>query len=221
MNRYVYGIVPTLLLTLCFLSSAFADEHKTFGCDNPLCNCAVCECDVCDCGTGTATDYQSLKARVERLEAHVGILDFTSPAPGTVVATPCPTCPGGVNYVAFTSPPKKVVREVYVSAPAKTYTSYSSYYTGGGYWTYPGRTRTDLINHLMSGDHAGQFSREQLNSMSYDELMREHSGHHIALRGGTTRTMYVGSSYVAPPSLPVQRFNRVGARIRTACPNCP
>lgn len=46
-------------------------------------------------------------------------------------------------------------------------------------WTFPGKTRNDLIRHLQSGQHTGKFSASQLASMTWDELNQLHADDHM------------------------------------------
>ena len=46
-------------------------------------------------------------------------------------------------------------------------------------WTFPGSSRTELIEHLLNdGIHAGRFSRQYLMSQPYDQLHALHDDHH-------------------------------------------
>jgi len=46
-------------------------------------------------------------------------------------------------------------------------------------WSHPGTTRRDLINHLLThGNHAGNWTRETLEQLTYAELSALHSDHH-------------------------------------------
>jgi len=46
-------------------------------------------------------------------------------------------------------------------------------------WTFPGSTRSDLIEHLQEGQHAGKFALHQLNQMTFQQLQTLHSDDHI------------------------------------------
>lgn len=47
------------------------------------------------------------------------------------------------------------------------------------WWTHPGqRTKANIINHLLSGEHAGKFRREVLEKMTLAELESLHSDDH-------------------------------------------
>jgi len=45
-------------------------------------------------------------------------------------------------------------------------------------WTFPGTTRNSLIQHLQDGRHAGKFTNNQLNQMTFKELQQLHSDDH-------------------------------------------
>jgi hypothetical protein len=46
-------------------------------------------------------------------------------------------------------------------------------------WTFPGSTRSDLIEHLQSGEHRGKFTASQLDRMTFQQLQQLHSDDHV------------------------------------------
>jgi hypothetical protein len=60
----------------------------------------------------------------------------------------------------------------------------------GSLWTHPGNGKAGLINHLMTGQHAGKFSRSYLESLDLAELESLHSDDHEG-RVKTTTTSSV------------------------------
>jgi len=63
----------------------------------------------------------------------------------------------------------------YVSIPKRLTFGYP---VRGNHWTYPGNSRSALIYHLQTGEHAGKFSRAWLDSLSYQELLSLHDDDH-------------------------------------------
>jgi len=45
-------------------------------------------------------------------------------------------------------------------------------------WSHPGRGKAAVINHLMSGQHRGKFTRQRLAAMTLLELEKLHSNDH-------------------------------------------
>lgn len=83
------------------------------------------------------------------------------------------------SYDIPASPPvaKKVVKKypVKIERPRLVYNTQRQ----GGNWTYPGmHSRAAIINHLLSGEHAGKFSRAKLETLSLGALERLHSNDH-------------------------------------------
>lgn len=46
------------------------------------------------------------------------------------------------------------------------------------HWTFPGNSRSDLIEHLQAGEHRGHFSASYLAGLSFSELKQLHSADH-------------------------------------------
>ena len=56
---------------------------------------------------------------------------------------------------------------------------YYNIYRTKSNWTYPGKRKGDLINHLMHGFlHRSKFDRDKLQQLSYSELLKLHSNDH-------------------------------------------
>lgn len=81
-----------------------------------------------------------------------------------------------------------------------------SYPTRGGHWTVDGYSRPNrqfLISHLLSGQHAGKFSRPWLDSLSYEELLSLHDDDHEGrYRGQIVRAASTQRVYRTLPSCP-------------------
>lgn len=91
-------------------------------------------------------------------------IDFTAL---TVAAIPVEVVP---------PPPMLVVPDVPASAAASPPPKYP---TRGALWSHPGvHTREQLITHLMSGQHAGKFTRKFLETQSMASLEALHSDDH-------------------------------------------
>lgn len=56
---------------------------------------------------------------------------------------------------------------------------YLNIFWDGPQWSYPGpRTKQNVINHLMQGQHAGLFKRWQLETLKFTQLESLHSNSH-------------------------------------------
>lgn len=64
-----------------------------------------------------------------------------------------------------------------VSSGSK-FTSGSNYPVRSAWWTFPGNTREDMIEHLQEGFHAGKFSEQWLETLTWPELNSLHSDDH-------------------------------------------
>jgi hypothetical protein len=88
-------------------------------------------------------------------------------------------CPSINQMFSFVQPTKSssVIRKysVTISRPRLVYNVSSPWRT----WTYPGmHSRANLINHLLSGEHAGKFTRVKLETLSYGQLYNLHCNDH-------------------------------------------
>ena len=79
------------------------------------------------------------------------------------------------------------------------------YPTRGGLWSFPGSGKTALINHLMSGRHAGKFSKKWLETLSLSSLSSLHSDDHE----GRVKYQYITGSGAVP------------VKASAYCPTCP
>ena len=57
----------------------------------------------------------------------------------------------------------------------------SAGYTGRSQtqWTFPGTSREELLQHLQAGQHAGKFTKQQLQAMTFEELLSLHADDHM------------------------------------------
>lgn len=137
----------------------------------------------------------------------------------------CPTCPSGYMYTGKRilvpiASPVSVKAKAVMRAPSEP----------GPHWTYPGRTKGELIQHLRNGaDHAGDLAAyEPLEALDYNTLLTLHTqDHEHRLATGYSATRYAASYNAAPasysscPTCPASTTYGTRPTSYSNCPTCP